>query len=596
MSTRAQRLAGLLAALLLGLAGAASAQAPSVAPPPTPKPPVALPAPRPAAPKPAAAPRDAALDAPADAELEAAPSASVEPEPAPSASAAPDPSAAPEPSASAAPAPSASAAPAPSAPPSAPPPAPSASAEAGSPVRVGDATVFQLLVGHGSQTAKARAEAAAAALKEAVSSHKPEDVRVEERGEGVAVYAGKVLVIELYPEDASAAGELSVKEHAARVATQIREAMRREQKRSAIATTVFSLSLVVLALLFAVYLLRKLGEFTERARDYIVTHPDRIPALRIYSLEVVQPAALRSALVVGFGALRFVAQVSIIYLWLLGSLSLFETTRPYTEKLTGLVISPITGLLGRVVATIPMLVVTALTAVAVLVVLRFVAMFFGSVARGETRVAWLPAELAGPTSLLLRMGIVAAALVFAAPVVTGDSQGALARAGTVVVAALGLAATPLLATALAGAAVLYSGRLSPGDSTRVGARSGRVKSVGLLDVQLESDDGSLVRIPHLLLFFQTSELLAAAGRAGVEVVVAAEEKPRAVEELLAAAAARAGDRAKVELLAADADGLRFRVSVDAKSESARGELLKVVLEALSERGVRLGRGRGARGA
>ncbi|MBK8994918.1 MAG: mechanosensitive ion channel [Myxococcales bacterium] len=589
MSLRAQRLAGLLAALWLGLAGAASAQAPSVAPP-TPKPPAALPAPKPPAAKPAAQPRDAALDASADAELEAAPSASAEPEPAPIASAVPEPSAAPEPE------PSASAVPEPSAPPSAAPPLPSASAEAGATVRVGDVTVFQLLVGHGSQTAKARAEAAAAALKEAISSHKPEDVRVEERGEGAAVYAGKVLVIELYPEDASAAGELSVKEHAARVATQIREAMRREQKRSAIATTVFSLSLVVLALLFAVYLLRKLGEFTERARDYIVTHPDRIPALRIYSLEVVQPAALRSALVVGFGALRFVAQVSIIYLWLLGSLSLFETTRPYTEKLTGLVISPITGLLGRVVATIPMLVVTALTAVAVLVVLRFVAMFFGSVARGETRVAWLPAELAGPTSLLLRMGIVAAALVFAAPVVTGDSQGALARAGTVVVAALGLAATPLLATALAGAAVLYSGRLSPGDSTRVGARSGRVKSVGLLDVQLESDDGSLVRIPHLLLFFQSSELLAAAGRVGVEIVVSAEEKPGPVEELLAAAAARVGDGVKVQLLGADADGLRFRVSVDSKSESARGELLRVVLEALSERGVRLGRGRGAGGA
>lgn len=586
MSLRAQRLAGLLAALWLGLAGAASAQAPSVAPP-TPKPPAALPAPKPPAAKPAAQPRDAALDASADAELEAAPSASAEPEPAPIASAVPEPSAAPEPE------PTPSAAPEPSAPPSAAPPAPSASAEAGSPVRVGDVTVFQLLVGHGSQTAKARAEAAAAALKEAISSHKPEDVRVEERGEGAAVYAGKVLVIELYPEDASAAGELSVKEHAARVATQIREAMRREQKRSAIATTVFSLSLVVLALLFAVYLLRKLGEFTERARDYIVTHPDRIPALRIYSLEVVQPAALRSALVVGFGALRFVAQVSIIYLWLLGSLSLFETTRPYTEKLTGLVISPITGLLGRVVATIPMLVVTALTAVALLVVLRFVAMFFGSVARGETRVAWLPAELAGPTSLLLRMGIVAAALVFAAPVVTGDSQGALARAGTVVVAALGLAATPLLATALAGAAVLYSGRLSPGDLTRVGSRSGRVKSVGLLDVQLESDDGSLVRIPHLLLFFQTSELVAAAGRVGVELVVAAEEKPGPVEELLAAAAARVGDDVKVQLLGADADGLRYRVSVESEGETARGELLKVVLEALSERGVRLGRGRAA---
>ena len=412
------------------------------------------------------------------------------------------------PSASAPPAESASAAPSASAPPAPSAPAPAASAGSGTTasVRLGDAAVFTIAVGHGGQNAKARADAATAALKQAAGSVKPEDVRVEERADSAAVYAGKTPIIELYPDDAAAAGDSSLKDHSARVAAQIREAIRREQKRSAIANTVFSLSLVVLAALFAIYLLRKLGEFTDRARDFVVKNPDRIPTLRLYSLEVVRPAALRSALVVGFGALRFIGQISIGYFWLLGSLSLFETTRPYTEKLTGLVVSPITGLIGRAVATIPMLVVTAIAAVAVLVVLRFVAMFFSSVARGETRVAWLSAELATPTSMLLRIGIVAAVLVFAAPVVTGDEQGALSRVGTVVIAALGLAATPLLATALAGAAVLYSRRLSPGDVTRIGAQGGRVKSIGLVDVQIETEDGSTVRVPHLLFLFKTSKL------------------------------------------------------------------------------------------
>ena len=498
------------------------------------------------------------------------------------------------PSASAPPAESASAAPSASAPPAPSAPAPAASAGSGTTasVRLGDAAVFTIAVGHGGQNAQARADAAPAALKQAAGRVKPEDVRVEERADSAAVYAGKTPIIELYPDDAAAAGDSSLKDHSARVAAQIREAIRREQKRSAIANTVFSLSLVVLAALFAIYLLRKLGEFTDRARDFVVKNPDRIPTLRLYSLEVVRPAALRSALVVGFGALRFIGQISIGYFWLLGSLSLFETTRPYTEKLTGLVVSPITGLIGRAVATIPMLVVTAIAAVAVLVVLRFVAMFFSSVARGETRVAWLSAELATPTSMLLRIGIVAAVLVFAAPVVTGDEQGALSRVGTVVIAALGLAATPLLATALAGAAVLYSRRLSPGDVTRIGAQGGRVKSIGLVDVQIETEDGSTVRVPHLLFLFKTSKLSSKTAGLELDVLVAASEKPTVVRQVLLTAATRFDAAPHVELVAADADGLRFRVRLVAASpETTRGDALSALVEALAERGIQLGRGR-----
>ncbi len=500
------------------------------------------------------------------------------------------PSAAPLVSATATPPPSAAAAPVDSTGP-APQAAPSGASEA--PVRVGDATVFVVHAGYGTQTAKARADAASAALKQAVARQKPEDVRVEDRADASVVYVDKTPIIELHAEDARSAGASSVKDHAAVVAAQVREAIRREQKRSAIANTVFSLSLVVLAALFAIYLLRKLAEFTERARSYLVKHPDRVPALRIYSLEVVRPAALRSALVVGFGALRFIGQIGIGYLWLLGTLSLFETTRPYTQKLTSLVVSPITGLVGRTVATLPMLVVTIIATVAVLVVLRFVAMFFASVARGETHVEWVSAERATPTSTLLRVGIVAAVLVFAAPVVTGDEQGALARVGTVVVASLGLAATPLLATALAGAAVLYSRRLSPGDLTRIGSHTGRVKSIGLVDVQIETEQGALVRVPHLLLLFKTSELVPGTRERAIDVVVSAAAKPTNAGEALLEAARRLHADAKVELVSASADGLSFRVLLSAEVEASRSEVLAALLDALGERGIGLGRGQGA---
>jgi len=547
----------------------------------------------------------AALDAgpkPRDAGRDATEAAA----PAPSASAdlelpleMPTPSAAPEPSAAAEPAPLPSAsAPPPSATPSSTAPSgaasaasPAPSASAGADVRVGDASVFQIRVPHGKTSAKARAEAAEAALKDAAKNEKPDEVRVEARGDAFIVYAGKTPIVELWAEDAAAAGAPELREHAERVAERVRDAIRSEQKRSAIATTVFSLSLVVLALLFGIYLLRKIAEFSERTRDWVLTHPERIPTLRIYSLEVVRPAALRSGLLVSFGAGRWILQLTVVYLWVLGSLSLFESTRHYTEKLTSLVVSPITGLLGRLVATIPMLVVTVLATLAVIVCLRFVGMFMSSVARGETRVGWLSAERAEPTSILLRAGIAAAALVFLAPVVTGDSEGALARAGTVMVAAFGLGATPLVASALAGAAVLYSRKLEIGARVQVGSAAGTVVSIGLFAVMLRADDGAELRVPHLLLLVRESRVLQDQRATSVLLAISPAHKPGEVTPVLEKAAGLVGDKPSVELVRADVDGIVFRVTAETEPPRDPTRLYGALLDALGDHGIRLGRDR-----
>ena len=458
-------------------------------------------------------------------------------------------------------------------------------------MKLGDVVVFEVKVARGSQTAKARADAAAAALREATKTASPEDVRVEQRADVAVLYAGATPIIQLYPEDAVAAGDAALADHAANVAAKVRDALRGEQKRSVIANKVFSISLVVLAALLALYLLRKAAEFTERARTWITAHPERIPTLRLYSLEVVRPAALRSALVVSLGVLRWVGQISVVYFWLLGSLSLFDSTRGYTEKLSGVVVTPVSGLLGRVVSALPLLLVTAIAAVAVLVLLRFVAMFFTSIGRGETKVGWLSAELAEPTSMVLRAGIVVAVLVFGAPIVTGDSEGALSRTGSVLLVALGIGATPLLATALAGVAVVYSRRLSAGAWAEIDGRVGRVRSVGFLEIRLEDVDGGEIRIPHLLCLVKASRLLPHGPRPQVEIAVAADAKPSSVQQLLESAASDFGE-AWVELIDADADGIRFRVSVEAQIANTPSKLRARLLDALSEGKVGLGRAAG----
>ena len=85
--------------------------------------------------------------------------------------------------------------------------------------------------------------------------------------------------------------------------------MREEQKRSAIARRVFSFSLVIFFGLVAFYLVRKIGDLSGRARNFIADNPDRIPAIRLQSLEVVRPHTLRSGLLLALSLGRWLLAV-----------------------------------------------------------------------------------------------------------------------------------------------------------------------------------------------------------------------------------------------------------------------------------------------
>ncbi|HYP91585.1 MAG TPA: mechanosensitive ion channel family protein, partial [Polyangiaceae bacterium] len=416
------------------------------------------------------------------------PSASVAPAPTPAPSAAPAPSVAPAPSASTV-APLGSAAPAPSgaepaasvevAPPAAPiavaeiapvvaappvveppplpsaeplepPPAPQPAAVPAFPVKLADDAVFSLRAALGGKNPEQRAREASEQLKRAYDSEQTSDVVVTRRGEVAFLSVGRTFIVELSEEEAELAGSNSLDAHAARTASAIHEKLVSDHKRAAIAKSAFSFSLVVFFGLIAFYLIRKLGEFGDRAREWLEARSDRDLTLRFQGVEFVRPAMVRGAGALSLNTLKWLAQFGVAYTWLVVVLSLFESTRGYTQKLTGFVLAPLSQLMARLATALPLLVVAALAALAVFVLVRFVGLFFASVARGETPIGWLPTDLAAPTSVLLRSGIVISALVFLAPIVTGDNDGVLGRVGVISLVALGLASTPLLATGTVG--------------------------------------------------------------------------------------------------------------------------------------------------
>lgn len=472
------------------------------------------------------------------------------------------------------------------------PPAASSQATPPAPadIRLHEHTVFSLYVARVDQSAADRARAAGRALENVLDDPDKALSRIEESPGNAVIFVGKTPIVSLGEGDAAAAGgDVTLHVYAASVASKVDEALRTERTRSAIAEHVFSFSLLVFSGLLAFLLFRRVGDLSGRVRAWVKDHPDRIPALKLGTIEVVRPGAIRGAVSVGLALAHRLAQFTIIYSWLIFALSRFEATRDYTDRLAGFVLAPLSALIGRLGSALPLFVVAAFAALALSVAVRFVGLFFVSVARGETQLAWLPRDLAGPTSVLIRAGLVLASIVLAAPLITGTDDGALSRAGVVALVALGLACTPVLACAAAGVPSVFGRRLKTGDFVEAGGRTGIVRDVTLLELVLEDAVGCEVRVPQLLGLWHPTRVLGSSALASIEIVVDAKERPAKVEEALVGAAVATCDRARVDLVSLDADGATWRVSAVPKYGRGTAALADAIAQAIEERGIALGR-------
>jgi hypothetical protein len=455
-------------------------------------------------------------------------------------------------------------------------------------IKVRDKTVFTVRATRGGRTALERAKAAQTAI-DAVLAHPEQlgEVHFEETQGTAVVFIGKTPVLTLTPEDVEATGEPSLGVLAAQVTTRLADAVSSERKRSAIATTVFSVSLLVFSALIAFWLLGRASDLAEKLRTWMADNPDRLEAIRLGKIEVVSAGATRGGVSIALTLGYRLTQVAIAYAWLIFGLSLFESTRGYTEKLTGLMLSPLYALAARIGSGLPVFIVAGIAVVAVSGLVRFVGLFFDSVARGDTKITWLARDLARPTSALVRFGIVVSTLVLGSPLVTGESDGSLSRVGMVALVAVALASTPLLASAAVGAVVVYGRRIRKGELVEFGGRAGRVAEVRLLDVRLEDAGACDVSVPHLLGLFHPTRVHRHPPLASVDVIVDPFAPQAEVERALLEAARSISSRGRVELVYLDGSGAHWRVH----SATFRGErtLGRAVQDALETLGVGLGR-------
>jgi small-conductance mechanosensitive channel len=360
---------------------------------------------------------------------------------------------------------------------------------------------------------------------------------------------------------------------------------------AAVATLALALAVVLVSWLF-----RQLDALLERrsaalARSLASKLGD---AMRVHP---VLQTMRRSAL-----TLRWVALALLAFAWLEVVLVQFPWTRGLGSNLADLVVQPVGTIFMGMLDYLPKLVFLLVLGVVTRFVLRLLRLYFGALERGTAHLPGFEREWSLATYKIVRVVVLAIALVMAYPYLPGAGSEALQGVSVFAGLLLSLGASASVANVIAGYITTFGRVLRVGDLIEVGGVRGVVTQIRLLTVRLRTIRNEEVTVPNSIIMNSNVTNFSALARDGggltlqTEVGIGYEVPWRQVHAMLVEAAGRTksvlaepppfvvqrqlGDFAVVYQLnvrKADADGLFLAYS----------ELHQNILDVFNEYGVQI---------
>jgi len=269
----------------------------------------------------------------------------------------------------------------------------------------------------------------------------------------------------------------------------------------------------------------------------------RIHSVGIQSLELMRAeqiwAALRSAL----SGLRLVALLVCTLAYANFVLAQFPWTRSLSKKMLALALEPLDVIGTRTVANVPNLVFLAVLFVVIRLGLKVIGLFFDAVGQGTVKFESFDPEWAQPTYKILRVAVLAFAVVVAYPYIPGAGSAAFQGVTLFIGIVFSLGSSSAIANMIAGYMITYRRAFKIGDRVKIGDMTGDIIETRLQVTHLRSFKNEELVIPNsLILASQVLNYSSLARTAGLilhtQVGIGYETPWRQVEALLVGAAER----------------------------------------------------------
>ncbi|TAK54566.1 MAG: mechanosensitive ion channel family protein [Gammaproteobacteria bacterium] len=240
-----------------------------------------------------------------------------------------------------------------------------------------------------------------------------------------------------------------------------------------------------------------LWSVSRRLQRYLETRvAAQVKSVGVQSFEFVKARHLQ-ALIQTAPRLVFWAAVAVtIYVYLDFVLTLFPLTRPLGERLLGLVTDPLATLGLALLSELPNLAFLAVLALVVRYVLKLTRLYFEAIERGVVRFQHFDPEWATPTYKVVRIFLVAFAVVVAYPYIPGSESAAFKGVTVMLGVLFSLGSSSVIANIIAGYTMTYRRAFRRGDRIMVGEVTGDVVDSRVLVTTLRTPKNELVVVPN----------------------------------------------------------------------------------------------------
>ncbi len=211
---------------------------------------------------------------------------------------------------------------------------------------------------------------------------------------------------------------------------------------------------------------------------------------------VIQTGSLWSILIGLCRLLRSVLLFSAIYAYLAFVLELFPWTRAFGTALLSVLLNPLQRIGRGFIEAFPGLVFVTIVVFITRYALKVLRIFFRSIELGQFELSNFDRDWAWPTYKIVRIFVVAFAVVIAYPYIPGSNSDAFKGVSLLLGLVFSLGSSSVISNLVAGYSMTYRRTFKLGDIIRVGDVSGAVSDIGLVVTRIRTPKNEDVVVPN----------------------------------------------------------------------------------------------------
>ncbi len=248
------------------------------------------------------------------------------------------------------------------------------------------------------------------------------------------------------------------------------------------------------ALALALYGLLRLHRRVDAALDR--RYRARLENLKIQGFKVLHAEHLWGGLHSLIGVIHVLIALVGVYLTLNFALAQFPASRGIAAGLLDAIVAPLAAVGQALLAAIPNLAFLAILVLVVRYVLKTLQLFFGAVETGSVTLAGFDREWSWPTYRIVRLLVVAFAVVVAYPYIPGSDSAAFKGVSLFLGVIFSLGSSSVIGNIIAGYSMTYRRAFRVGDRIKVGDVVGDVTEVRLQVTHVRSPKNEDIVIPN----------------------------------------------------------------------------------------------------